>query len=189
VAIVLRRNSFVHFPAFYNRLLSFVLGLASLTARRRQHRTWDPDTHAAVLVATCSYSSQDCGHIQHPPPPPPPHSVKSVTAPMSEPWRGGPPPSRGLLRVWQSGPRAVEGEGRRSGAGESRTPLTPLSRPSTVGEPRQLPESILVASLSPPSSSSTLLGPLLITRTPSERAVKMTLLPSPSKDELFGTLV
>jgi hypothetical protein len=41
----------------------------------------------------CNYSSHDHGHTQHPLPPPPPHSAKSVTAPMSEPWRGGPPPS------------------------------------------------------------------------------------------------
>ena len=127
-----------------------------------------------------NYSSHDHGHTQHPSPPPPPHSAKSVTAPMSEPWQGGPPPSQGPLCVWQSGPCNVEGEVGWSDMGELRTPPTLLLRPA---KPRWLPESILVASLSSSSPSSTLPSPLSITHMPSECAVKLTPLQSPRKDE------
>ena len=56
MAIMLRRdrharNSFAHFPAFYNRLPPFVLGLASPTTRRRQHRTRNPDNHASFTTS------------------------------------------------------------------------------------------------------------------------------------------
>ena len=49
---------------------------------------------------------------------------------MSEPWWGGPPPSQGLLCVWQSGPYNVEGEVGWSDMGELRTPPSLLPCPS-----------------------------------------------------------
>jgi hypothetical protein len=140
--------------------------------------------------------SHDHGHMQHPPSPPPPRLDESAAASMSGPRRGG-RPSRSPPRVWQPGPRATEAEARRSGTGEPRDPPTLLPRPSAsaaAAEPRAPPESVpavapAVSSSSSSSSPSTPAGPLVITRTPSERVLKRTPSPSPSKDELFGTFV